>query len=62
MMIRVMYSDGKTEMVRPPLLKMLIERRRIQQFRRDHGWATLGQDPIRQHQVHDYQGLERRIG
>lgn len=60
MMIRVRYQDGKTEMVRPPLLNLLIERRRIVQFRRDHGWAELGRDPIRQSQVANYQGTERR--
>ena len=60
MMIRVMYPDGKTEMVRPPLLKLLIERGRIQQFRRDHGWSVLGQDPLRRNQNSDYSGPERR--
>lgn len=62
MMIRVMYPDGKTEMVRPPLLKLLIERQRIQQFRRDDGWALLGQDPIRSKQPSVYDGPERRNG
>jgi hypothetical protein len=60
MMIRVMYADGKTEMVRPPLLKLLIERERIRQFRRDKGWAVLGEDPLRRAQMHDYRGPERR--
>lgn len=60
MMIRVMYPDGKTEMVRPPLLALLIKRERIQQFRRDNGWSVLGKDPIRQHQARDYPGPERR--
>ncbi len=32
MMIRVMYPDGKTEMVRPPLLNLLIKRQRIPMF------------------------------
>lgn len=62
MMIRVMYPDGKTEMVRPPLLDLLIKRERIQQFRRDNGWSVLGQDPLRRSQLNDYQGAERRTG
>ena len=60
MMIRVMYPDGKTEMVRPPLLKLLIERERISKFRRDSGWSVLGQDPLRHEQWENYLGPERR--
>jgi len=60
MMIRVMYPDGKTEMVRPPLLNLLIKRERIQQFRRANGWSVIGQDPIRLNQSSDYPGPERR--
>jgi hypothetical protein len=55
-----MYPDGKTEMVRPPLLELLIKRERIQQFRRDNGWSVLGQDPVRLHKSKDYTGPERR--
>jgi hypothetical protein len=60
MLIRVMYQDGKTEMVRPPLLQLLIQRGRIQKFRRDYGWTVVGQDPLRSNQMTDYQGPERR--
>ena len=60
MMIRVMYHDGNTEMVRPPLLNLLIQRKRIQKFRRDNGWSVLGQDPLRGNQDKNYTGPERR--
>ena len=60
MMIRVRYGDGQTEMVRPPLLNLLIERKRISEFRRAQGWAELGRDPIRQNQIENYRGPERR--
>lgn len=62
MMIRVMYPDGKTEMVRPPLLNLLIERKRIRQFRREQGWVVLGEAPLRGKGAADYHGTERRRG
>lgn len=60
MMIRVMYPDGKTEMVRPPLLRLLLERGRISKFRREEGWAVVGEAPLRRHQNLSYVGPERR--
>ena len=47
MMVRVMYHDGMTEMVRSPVLQHLIETGKIFKFRRSNGWAVLGVDPIR---------------
>ena len=62
MMIRVMYHDGKTEMVRQPLLRHLITTRKIQKFRRDDGWVTLGIDQIREKKRKPYSGADRREG
>lgn len=60
MMVRVMYHDGMTEMVRPPVLQHLIETGKIHKFRRLDGWAILGVDPIRVEKHHRFQGSERR--
>ena len=60
MMVRVMYHDGMTEMVRPPVLQHLIETRKIHKFRRSDGWATLGVDPIRSKMKGDFGGKDRR--
>ena len=60
MMIRVMYHDGKTEMVRQPLLRHLISTGKIQKFRRDDGWVTLGVDLIREKKRQPYSGEDRR--
>lgn len=60
MMVRVMYHDGMTEMVRTPVLQHLIETAKIYKFRRSDGWAVLGVDPIRSGVLYGYQGQERR--
>ena len=60
MMIRVMYHDGKTEMVRQPLLRHLITTGKIQKFRRNDGWVTVGVDPIRHKKRQPYNGADRR--
>jgi len=59
-MVRVMYHDGLTEMVRPPVLQHLIETGKIHKFRRSDGWAILGVDPIRACMRQDFHGSERR--
>ncbi|PLX78142.1 MAG: hypothetical protein C0615_04085 [Desulfuromonas sp.] len=60
MMVRVMYHDGMTEMVRPPVLQHLIRTGKIHKFRRSDGWAILGVDPMRTKKEFDYRGQERR--
>ncbi|HKJ05424.1 MAG TPA: hypothetical protein VJ974_07505 [Geopsychrobacteraceae bacterium] len=62
MMIRVMYHDGKTEMVRQPLLRHLIKTWDIQKFRRNDGWVLPGVDAIREHRRQPYDGKDRREG
>lgn len=62
MMIRVMYHDGNTEMVRQPLLRHLISSGKIHKFRRSDGWATLGVDPVRENKKAPYRGEDRREG
>ncbi len=62
MMVRVMYHDGMTEMVRPPVLQHLIETGKIHKFRRSDGWAILGVDPIRAGMKARFRGEERREG
>jgi hypothetical protein len=60
MMIRVKYPNGNTEMVRPPLLRHLINSNKISEFRRSDGWVVLGQDRLRSAKGVDYAGKERR--
>ena len=59
MMIRVMYYDGLTEMVRPPVLQHLIEKGKILRFRRSEGWTEIGTDPVRVDRNAQYRGRDR---
>ena len=62
MLIRVMYDDGKFDMVKPQRLDTFLETKRLTSFKRDEGWIVIGRDTTRGNlssQV--YQGLERRF-
>ena len=61
MMIRVMYSDGRFDMVKPELLESLLKEQVVTSFKRASGWAVVGRDPIRNSGLADYSGAERRI-
>ncbi|MEN8728961.1 MAG: GSU3473 family protein [Desulfuromonadales bacterium] len=61
MMIRVMYSDGRFDMVKPSLLEKLLKEEAITSFKRSSGWAVVGRDPIRSEDKIDYGGAERRV-
>jgi len=37
MLIRVMYNDGKFDMVKPQRLETLLETNRVTRFKRDEG-------------------------
>jgi hypothetical protein len=61
MMIRVMYSDGRFDLVKKPMLDQLLEQNRLASFKRSDGWAVVGRDPIRSSGNSAYPGPERRI-
>ena len=60
MLIRVMYSDGRFDMVKPKMLDDLLERQAVSSFKRSDGWAVVGRDPIRSPESGKYRGTERR--
>ncbi len=60
MMIRVMYSDGRFDMVKPDMLDQMLVKRDITSFKRTSGWAVVGRDPIRDRGQSGYRGEERR--
>jgi hypothetical protein len=61
MLIRVMYSDGRFDMVKPRLLDSLLEQQAVTSFKRTTGWAVVGRDAIRSARQGNYQGTERRF-
>lgn len=60
MMIRIMYSDGRFDMVRPAMLDRLLQTDRLASFKRASGWTVVGRDPLRGHGGFSYQGANRR--
>lgn len=61
MMIRVMYSDGRFDLIKPTLLDQLLEQNFLASFKRAEGWAVVGRDPLRGSGNASYRGPERRI-
>lgn len=47
MMIRVVYHDGRYDMVNQMALDRMIDTGTVTHFRRSSGWVTIGRDPIR---------------
>lgn len=61
MLIRVMYPNGKFDMVSPHLLDSLLEQEKVSGFMRSDGWVSIGKDPLRKSdKVNSYTGPERR--
>jgi hypothetical protein len=59
MLIRILYRNGKFDMVKPAILKELITSDKLKSFFRSEGWATVGVDPTRG-MGGTYEGRERR--
>ena len=47
MLIRVIYDDGRFDMVTPQTLVTLLQNEKVNSFKRNGGWAVVGQDAIR---------------
>ena len=59
MLIRVVYQNGKYDMVKDTILGAYIDSGKVLRFERKDGWATIGIDPIRGRRT-PYIGPERR--
>lgn len=61
MLIPVIYTNGKHDMVKDFMLSRLIENRDIEQFKRSEGWINIRTDPLRAEKPTSlYDGPERR--
>lgn len=61
MLIRVMFDDGRFDMVKPFLLDGLLEEQKLTSFMRSDGWTVVGRDFIRNgNKSQRHQGVERR--
>jgi hypothetical protein len=61
MLIRVMYNDGRFDMIKPNMLDDLLAKLTVTSFKRTSGWAVVGRDPIRNSARAKYRGTERRL-
>jgi len=61
MLIRVMYDDGRFDMVNQDVLDDLLNQQILTGFKRKEGWAIIGRDPLRCSNRDVYQGMERRL-
>ena len=60
MLIRVMYDDGRFDMVKPQILNLLLESEKLTSFKRSDSWAVIGRDTLRSSRSQGHQGIERR--
>jgi hypothetical protein len=59
MLIRILYQNGKFDMVKPSILDELIASGKLKNFFRSEGWVTIGIDSTRGMDG-IYEGPERR--
>ena len=60
MLVRVMYGDGRFDMVRNDMLDILIANMKIKKIRRASGWVDAERDQVRQSLGAPWEGEERR--
>ena len=60
MLIRVMYNDGKFDMVKPQMLDLLLESEKLHCFKRSNSWAVVGRNALRNSRSQGHKGVERR--
>jgi len=60
MLIPVIYSNGRYDMVKDFMLTRMIEQQEIVQFKRKEGWIAIQFDQIRGQGYAAYAGPERR--
>ena len=60
MLIRVFYTDGTFDMVKPEMLDYLLDKNKVKRFKRSTGWAVVGRDSLRSNSSSAYWGEERR--
>jgi hypothetical protein len=61
MLIRVMYNDGRFDMIKPNMLDDLLAKLTVTSFKRTSGWAVVGRDPVRSSVRSNYRGTDRRL-
>ena len=60
-MIRVIYRDGKEDLVTQKFLDILLFMGEVQMFQRNNDWAVVGVDPLRCKSRQISTGEDRRL-
>ena len=60
-MIRVIYRDGKEDLVTQKFLDILLFMGEVQMFQRNEDWVVVGVDPIRSESRQLFNGEDRRL-
>ena len=60
-MIRVIYRDGKEDLVTQKFLDILLFMGEVQMFQRNDDWAVVGVDPLRAESRQLFSGEDRRL-
>lgn len=60
-MIRVIYRDGKEDLVTQKFLDILLFVGEVQMFQRNDDWVVVGVDPIRLESRQIFTGEDRRL-
>ncbi len=60
MMIPIVYTNGRHDMIKDFMLSKLIDSRGISKFKRSSGWVDINSSEVRNSFKSDYTGPERR--
>ena len=61
MMLRVIYTDGRFDLVKDSMLKALLDSCEVAKFKRSTGWVDIGSPHVRRAgSGNHYRGPERR--
>ncbi|MCF6179251.1 MAG: hypothetical protein L3J63_07665 [Geopsychrobacter sp.] len=60
MLVRVMYEDGRFDMVRNDMLDILVANMKVRKIRRSSGWIDVERDQVRHSLGIPWSGDERR--
>jgi len=60
MLIRVVYADGRYDLVKPFKLDALLAEDQVRMFLRSGRWVMVGRDALRRNRLTSYPGADRR--
>jgi hypothetical protein len=62
MLIRIVYEDGRYDLVKPFMLDKLLGDKQVRMFLRGGRWVSVRDEALRREAMTGYSGIERRQG